>query len=118
MSNQSVFLSNVELRKGLGIYYILDGIAYDGSFPVSWAQDHPFRTIHRLNTETQLFEIVDRYQSGPNTCAKCKVEGMINGVFAHYCKVCSIHKYEFELHRIEICKKDKSKIGYFADAST
>ena len=101
----SHFVSNLEVRKGNHIFYVLDGISYDGNFPLIWAVEPKRIEKRALNLEKGTLDVIKTYYSGPKECEDCASEGVIDGVFVHHCKSCCRHNVDFELHRIKMMAK-------------
>jgi len=55
-------------------FYVYQDIKYIDYFPKEWLEHWP--------------------KSGPVVCADCKVEGMIDTIFVHYCGTCLIQVYK------------------------
>jgi hypothetical protein len=108
---------SISILKGFGNYYVLDGIAYDIDYPLTWAISPSFIEIKRLNTDTKHFE-TKSYCSGPKTCTTCLKQGTIHGVFVHNCDQCSSQNYEYERHRLQKSKQNKNTIGYDINSTT
>jgi hypothetical protein len=99
------------------LFYILENICYDISFPLVWASEHKWFSGQK-------------HLCGPSTedyrCGNCVAYGSVNGVFISYCSNCAdMYEYHgcprgcgvlFPEDSLDIINAKQNKVGYCENA--
>ena len=89
--NDSSLSRSFQIKQSdFGLFYLMNGIAYDIHFPLQWAITP--KKISLVNEENNLSE---DFYCGPSHCLDCLHSGSLNGVFIGYCEGCA-KEYDFE----------------------